>query len=287
MALEGLENGNGHDVARFPRVGGIQDFRVRPHEPKRLRRAGSPNWYFGPNQYTDWAFGGNASASTPKWYWGGTSFKFNLDTYGLWLVEPLGATQPGSPYAAFDSTTWAHQYLIGSVRPNLKVGFGGDFYIGGDMEYAWSQYTDDETIARGSSSISPFWAGLIPAMGRFQIDLQLPERGPLFLLADGADPPNDISNPSNPGPYVYSGDLFFPVPRSQYFLSNITRPGGIYSFYDRTQDNTFPYGFGNPQPPRGRVELDVKTLKDKALKIKGSAYFVQEISGNLVVNGNG
>src|SRR5208283_830656 len=50
------------------------------------------------------------------------------------------------------------------------------------------------------------------------------------------------------------------------------------------QDNTFPYGLATPNREGFGGELDVKALEKDALKIKGSVYFVQEISGNLVVN---
>ncbi len=251
--------------------------------------SGSPNWYFGPNQYTDWAFGANASLKSPKWYLGGTTVKLNLDTYGLWLVEPLDSTQPGSPYGLFTTSTWAHQYLIGSVRPDIKVGFGGDFYAGGAIEYAFSHYNDDELDPRKAMNDFALLGGPYLQWGDSKLTFNYLNVGPYYyspMAQTRQDAVTDFSNPSALS-FMQSPDLFSPTLRSQFFLSNITRPGGIYSFYDRTQDNTFPYGLGTPNRQGGGIELDVKTLKDKALKIKGSAYFVQEISGNLVVNGAG
>ena len=87
--------------------------------------------------------------------------------------------------------------------------------------------------------------------------------------------------------YMNSPDLFSPLLRNQYFLSSLPRAGGIFSFYDRTQDNTFPYGLATPNREGVGGELDIKAFQKDALKIKGSVYFVNEISGNLVVNSSG
>jgi hypothetical protein len=52
-------------------------------------------------------------------------------------------------------------------------------------------------------------------------------------------------------------------------------------------DNTFPYGLATPNREGVGMDLDIETLKKKSLKIKGSAYLVQEIIGNYVVNDAG
>jgi hypothetical protein len=90
-------------------------------------------------------------------------------------------------------------------------------------------------------------------------------------------------NAANPG----GPDLMTAPLRTQYFLSNVPRAGGIFSFYDRTQDNTFPYGLATPNRQGFGMDLDVKTLEKNALKIPASAYFVQEIGDNIVVNAIG
>ena len=80
-----------------------------------------------------------------------------------------------------------------------------------------------------------------------------------------------------------SGYYRFPL-NNQFFLPNVPRASAIFGYYDRTQDNVFPYGPGTPNRQGIGMDLDVKALKNNALKIVGAAYLVQEIDGNLVVN---
>ena len=244
---------------------------------------GGTNWYFGPNLYTDWAFGANASFKSPKWYLGGTSVKLNLDTYGLWLIEPLDSTQPGSPYGTFNPGTWAHQYLVGSAKPDLKFGFGGDFYAGGAVEFAMTHYIDDEMNSSRVVNDNALLGGPYFQLDDSKISFNILNVGPYFYSPMAQTRQDNANNSA----FLRSPDLFSPTLVSQYFLKNVPRAGGIYGFYDRTQDNTFPYGLGTPNRQGVGVDLDVKALKEKALKINGSAYLVQEISGNLVVNGTG
>ena len=86
----------------------------------------------------------------------------------------------------------------------------------------------------------------------------------------------------NPGP-----GLFEPPIRNMFFLASVPRPSDIFSFYDRTLDNTFPYGLATPNRLGGGLELDIETLEHKSLKIKGAAYLVSEINNNVVVNKEG
>ncbi len=239
-------------------------------------------WYFGPGQFTDWVIGGTAGLKSPKWYWGETSWQAGLDVYGTILDEPINSEQPGSSYDPIDPTTWAHQYLTGSVKPDLKVGLGDNFYLGGTAEYAYSSYQDDKLnsqrvitdyaviggpyIRFGDSSISLNYLDVEPyyyaplAQTRQDAVTQLPER-------------NSLESP----------DLFEAPLRSQYFLSDVPRAGAIFGFYDRTMDNTFPYGLATPNRDGVGLEMDIQTLSQKALKIRGSAYLASEIQSNLVL----
>jgi len=236
-------------------------------------------WFYGPNQFTDWIFGGTGGLKSKKWYLGGTSVQLGVNTYGIILDEPLDTQTPGSPYGQFNPTTWAHQYVIGSVRPDLKVGIGDDVYIGGAMEYAFTSFQDDKLDNAKVSKDFALNVGPYIQMGDSKITLNYLNVGPYFyspLAQTRQDAVTSLSGSSVGVPL-----------RSQYFLQDVPRAGGIYTYYDRTQDNTFPYGLATPNRQGLGGELDVKTLKEQALKIKGSAYFVQEISGNLVVNGSG
>jgi hypothetical protein len=242
--------------------------------------------YFGPNLYTDWIFAGTASLKSKKWYAGNTSVQLSVDAYGVILDEPLDSTQPNSPYNHFDPSTWAHQYQIGSWKPDLRMGFGGDTYLGINMEMALSSYQDDKTDANKSLSDYAMLGGPYFQFGYSKISFNYINVGPSYyspLAQTRQDGVTELSDTTN----LTSGmtpDFYSAVLRPQQFLSDVPRAGAIYSFYDRTMDNTFPYGLGTPNRQGGGFEIDVKTLEKQALKIKGSAYYVEEMSGNLVVD---
>ncbi len=241
-------------------------------------------WYLGPNEFTDLVFGGTAKVKSQKWYLGGTSVQATVDTYGLLYDEPLETEQPGSPYGQFTPSTWAHQYLIGSVKPDLKVGLGGDFYVGATMEYAGSSYQDNVQNPNTVFTDFALLGGPYVQFGKSRISFNYLNVGPYFYSPLAQTRQDAVTTASASVSYLISPDLFEPTLRNQYFLSALPRAGDIYSFYDRTQDNTFPYGLATPNREGIGGELDINALQKDSLKIKGSAYFVQEISGNLVVN---
>lgn len=246
-------------------------------------------WYLGPNEFTDWIFGGTVKAQSPKWYLGGISTQATVDTYGLIYDEPLDTEAPGSPYNAFSPSTWAHQYILGSVKPDLRVGLGGDFYIGGTMEFAGSKYQDDKQAPNRVFNDFAVLGGAYVQFGNSRITLNYLDVGPYYYSPLAQTRQDAVSNLSGPlaSSYLNTPDLFTAPLRNQYFMLSLPRASGIYSFYDRTMDNTFPYGLATPNRHGFGGELDVKALEKNALKVKGAAYFVQEIGGNLVVNGSG
>ncbi len=243
-------------------------------------------WYLGPNEFTDLVFGGTAELKSQKWYLGGMSAQATVDTYGLLYDEPMETEQPGSPYGMFTPSTWAHQYLLGSVKPDLKVGLGGDLYVGANMEYAGSSYQDNTQNPNTVFTDFALLGGPYVQFGKSRVSFNYLNVGPYYYspLAQTRQDAVTFLPISN---YLSSPDLFEPVLRNQYFLSSLPRAGGIYGFYDRTQDNTFPYGLATPNREGVGAEFDVKALQKDSLKIKGSVYFVQEISGNLVLNSAG
>ncbi len=247
-------------------------------------------WYIGPNEFTDWIFGGTAEVKSPKWWMGGTSVQASVDGYGLIYDEPIGTEQPGSPYGPFDPSTWAHQYLLESVKPDVKVGLGDDVYVGGTMEYANSQYQDNKQNPDSIFNDFALLGGPYLQFGNSRITLNYLNVGPYFYSPLAQTRQDAVTNLSSIASVPYLNDspeLFAPILRNQYFLPDLPSAGDIYSFYDRTLDNTFPYGLATPNREGFGGELDVKTLDKDALKIKGSAYFVQEMGGNLVVNSAG
>lgn len=239
-------------------------------------------WYFGPGQFTDWVIGGTAGVKSPKWYMGETSWQLGVDTYGLILDEPLNSQQPGTPYNPLDPTTWAHQYLTGSVKPDLKVGLGDDIYLGGTAEYAYSSYQDDKLNSQRVISDYAFIGGPYIRFGDSSISLNYLDVDPYYyspLAQTRQDAVTQLPERNS----ETSPDLFEAPLRSQYFLSDAPRAGAIFGFYDRTMDNTFPYGLATPNRNGVGLEMDIQTLAQKALKIRGSAYLVDEIDSNLVL----
>ncbi len=145
-------------------------------------------WYFGPHQFTSWLVGGSASVQSKKWYGAGASWQAKVDAYGLVLDEPIGSNQPGYAYNPNDPSTWAHQYLTGSVRPDLRVGLGDEVYAGAAAEFAYSDYQDDKLDADREIGDWAFSGAAYLQVDRFQGLGELPGRGPLFLRPNGPDP---------------------------------------------------------------------------------------------------
>ena len=242
-------------------------------------------WYLGPNIFTDWVFGGTAEVGSSKWYLGGISAQAKVDGYGLIYDEPIDTEAPGSPYSLFSPSTWAHQYILGSVKPDLKMGLGGDFYIGGNMEFAGSKYQDDKQNSGRVFNDFALLGGPYVQFGNSRISLNYLNVGP-YYYSPLAQTRQDTNNPFS-STYLLSPGFSEPLVRNQYFLTNLPRAGGIYGFYDRSLDNTFPYGLATPNRQGFGGELDIKTLEKDSLKVKGAVYFVQELGGNLVVNTGG
>ena len=241
--------------------------------------------FFGPTTFTDWIFAGKTRLESKKWYVSNISVQINLDAQGVILDEPLYTNAPGALYDKFDPVTWAHQYLVGSWTPEFRLGFGGDFYFGTKMDLAFASYQDDKKDDQKTISDYAMFGGPYFQMGESTLRFNFLNVGPNYfspLAQVRQDKINGLADMQTYNPD--SPDLWQAPLHSQYFLSNIPRPSGLFSFYDRSQDNTFPYGMATPNRQGFGIDLDVKALVKKALKIKGSAYFVQEISGNFVAD---
>ncbi len=244
--------------------------------------------YFGPGFFTDWLFAGQGKLATKRLFIGGnTNLKFSLDTYGVLLWEPLESEQPGSPYDPNGVGTWAHQYEILSVKPSVDVTLGDGMVLGASWETASSLYEDD---TRNSGNNVSDWAFLIGPYLKFQhsqISFNFLNVGPNFFSPLAQTRQDLVTATSNFNSSAPTPEFNTDPLRSQFFLSGVPRASGIFSFYDRTEDNTFPYGLGTPNRQGGGLEIDVKTLDKDSLKIKGSVYFVQEMQANLVATTDG
>jgi hypothetical protein len=245
------------------------------------------SWYYGPgtNQFSGWVFGGEGELKSKKFYLGETSWQITLNDYAVILDNPWGTQEPGTAYSPTVASTWAHQYVINSFKPSLRIGLGGDVYVGLETENAFSSYQDN--ILNSNTITSDFALNIEPylQMGDSKVSLHYLNVGPNFF-SPLAQTRQDANTPT-PTSYVPSFVLFQQPILSQYFLSNVPRAGAIFGYYDRTLDNTFPYGLATPNREGVGTEVDIETLEKKSLKIKGSAYFVQEIMANEVVNSSG
>jgi hypothetical protein len=237
-------------------------------------------WYFGPLLHTDWLLGAKARLATQDLWLGSSPLKFTLDAHGLMMDQDQGSDSPLAAYDPNDPTTWARHYLVGSVRPELRLGGEAGLAICLGMEYGHTFLQDDQRDPNSTfndfamlGGVSLKWRDSSIALNYLNVGpyyyspmAQLRQRSPLRTLTDGI-----------------FGETTSELP--QTFFSGIPRPE--YGYYDRTQDNTFPYGLATPNREGFGGELDLKFLEKDALKLLGSVYYVWEITGNLVVNGAG
>jgi len=240
-------------------------------------------WYFGPDQFTDWLAAGTASFKTKKWYGDGISFQAQLDTYGTILDEPLYTDAPGSSYSPTNPSTWAHQYLTGSVKPDFKMDFGNGTSVGIEGEYAYTSYQDDKLDPNRVITDYALMGGPYLQLGDSSVSLVYLNVGPYYYNPLAQTRQDAVTDLSSMAKYIPSAEQWQAPLRGQDFLTNVPRPGQIYGFYDRTQDNTFPYGLATPNRQGIGLELNIKALEHQTLKVLGAAYLVQEITGEMAL----
>ncbi len=280
------------------------------------------------NMSTDFIYAGHAELDLKKWYMGDLSVQFSGNAYVVILdqlynpneqVEELyyplpftgfGSAQPVIEYSynKFDPNTWAHQYRISSFKPEIKIGFGGDVYLGAQYEGSFAEYQDDKTNQARTVSDFAVFANPYLQFDDSKITFDVVNVGPNYYspLAQARQDYISLLSSGNsttvmPGASVFSAPL-----RGQYFLLDqrtnqvagasspslvdfigVPRANAIYSYYDRTQDNVFPYGLATPNRQGIGFDFDLKSMPDKNFKLPGAVYFLNEISGNLVVNSAG
>jgi len=243
------------------------------------------SWYYGSgtDQFSGWIFGAEGELKLKKFYLGETSWQIALNDYVVILDNPWGTQEPGTVYSPTLPSTWAHQYIINSFKPSLRIGLGNDVYIGLESENAFSSYQDN--ILNSNTITSDYALNIEPylQMGDSKVSLHYLNVGPYFYSPLAQTRQDEVNQT-----YHIPGFALFQQPiLSQFFLSDVPRAGGIFGYYDRTLDNTFPYGLATPNREGVGMEVDIETLEKKSLKIKGSAYLVQEIMANEVVNSSG
>lgn len=243
--------------------------------------ANSTKWYFGPHQWMEWIFAGQFGVRSAKIWWGEKYLRLSVDGYGTLLNQLRGTDTPGSSYGYHDPDTWAHGYRVGSVRPDLSMTWGNGRSVGAAAEFAFAKYLDDERDASGKTvSDYALRGGPYVRFGDSRVSLFYHDVGPYYYAPlaqtrqDAVTSTSALSYANGPDPYQ------LPL-RGQDFLTGLSRPGGLFTYYDRTADNVFPYGLATPNRRGFGGDID---LAESSLRLKASAYWLEEIAGNLTFN---
>jgi len=245
---------------------------------------GDGTTFFGPYQFTDWIFAGKMDLRTKAWDLGGLSVEATLGAHGVMLDQILGTDSPGSPYDPNNLVTWARQYLVGTLDPGVRVRFGGDLSMGGSAALAVSRFQDDKMDGTRVVEDYAVLGGPYVQWGASKVTFNLLDVGPSYFAPLAQMRQDHLTVLAPDFGWLQSPGYFQPTLRGQELFSSVGRPSFFLTFYDRTLDNVFPYGLATPNRRGYGVELEVKALEKKALKLLGSAYRVQEMNGNLVVN---
>jgi hypothetical protein len=191
----------------------------------------------------------------------------------------------GLPYIPSLNPTLAQQYQIGSGKAGFDIPLATDVAVAASAEYAASYYQQDQ-----KNPLTDFkdWALLLNASldvlmvhGKFK----LIDVGP-FFFSPGAQTAR-FSTYAGPG-YLGSNlnrDEALPGYLNQYVFQNVSQPS--FAFYDRLDENIFPYGDATPnrQGFMGGLSAD---LGDNGW-IQPQAFYTwaQEIQPNEVVGPGG
>ncbi len=155
--------------------------------------------------------------------------------------------------------------------------------MGATAEFAFSSYQDDKLNSNRIFNDNAFLGGAYIGIGDSRVTFNYLYVDPYFYSPLAQTRQDAVTNLSGLSSMASSG-LFSSPLRGQFFLPSIPRAGGIFGYYDRTQDNTFPYGLATPNRVGVGMEVDIRALEQRALRILGSAYLMQEVEDNLVTN---
>jgi hypothetical protein len=236
----------------------------------------STGWYFGPQMFSSWLFAGTAEVKSKKWFLGSKTLQATVDAYGVQARDLLGTDTPGSTYVSDESATWAHRYQVGSLKPDLRFGLDAEHSVGIQGEYAFSRYRDDEMDAAKTVDDFAVLGGPYLKAGDSKLQFNYLNVGPYYY--------SPLAQTRQSSYVPNSAGTAFNLQYPSYTMSDINRPGSLYGFFNRTWDETFPYGLATPNRKGFGAELDLKALKRDAFKLLGSAYRVEEITSDLVLN---
>ncbi len=242
----------------------------------------STGWYFGHHQWAEWIFAAQSEIRSAKLWWGQKYLQLSVSGQGALLNQLRGTDRPGATYVVDEPSTWAHGYRVGSVKPDLQAVWGNGHAVGAEAEVAFGEYHDDLNVSQGRNvSDYAILAGPYVRFGKAsKLSLRYLDVGP-YYYSPLAQARQDAVTSTAHLPYS-SGPDFFDTPlRSQNFLSGLGRPDSVFTYYDRMLDNTFPYGLATPNRRGFGGEVNVA---EGAFKMKGSAYWVEQITSDLTFN---
>jgi len=231
---------------------------------------GFNNGYFA-HHYSAWLFGAMSEMKATKYA--------SLGAYGLLYDEPLNTDLSTAIYKPLDPTTWAQRYQIGSLQPKLDFPIGGDFSLGAEMESAFSIYQDDKLNPDRRVTDYAMIGGPRLRYQKSVLSFNLMDVGynyfsPLAQIRQQDD--NTLQLTGSPL-VLYDNPASDPLGRA----------GSIFRFYNRLQDNVFPYGMATPNRKGAGAELDWKSGENDAWQVKAKVYAVKEIRENETINAAG
>jgi hypothetical protein len=240
-------------------------------------------WFLGGNAPSDWLFAGEAGLKFKGRKFAGRELKTGVDLYGLILDEPFGTSAPGGVYDALDTATWNRQYKVGSLKPSLRMDLGGTKSLTGTLEYAYALYRDD--MRDSAREVGDFAAlvGTTLQSGDSKVTFQYLSVGQHYYSPLAQTRQDAVTDTSSLG-VICPSDSFGGAWRGQSFLDSIPRPGTLFTMFDRTADNVFPYGLATPNRQGVGGLIDLRPSGGKTWRLKGSAYFLKEIEGDLTFN---
>lgn len=219
-------------------------------------------------RYTGWLVGARSEIKAKKY--------LSVGAYGLMLDEPLNTDDPTAVYKPYDASTWAQRYTVGSLTPKVTFEVNDDLSLGIDSECAGSKFGDDKINKDRKVQDWALFAGPAAKYKNSTLSIKYLNVGygfysPMAQLRQE----DDYLGSMEQHPVVLSSDIG---------IDALGRPSAIFKYYDRLNDNVFPYGFSTPNRKGVGGDLDLKALDKDALSIKAKVYAVKEFTDNFVVN---
>ncbi len=223
---------------------------------------------FLPQYYSGWIFGAQSGLQAFK--------VFRLDAHGVMIDEPLNTDDPAAAYLPFTASSWAQNYKVGSLKPQLELHPSLDWTVGARYEMAFSIYQDDKLDSQKKVKDYARQGGPYIQYKGNSLRFNFVDNGSAFYSPLAQLRQLEDSTTKS----LFTGGTMVSYP----FMLSVSRPVSMFSFYNRGTDNVFPYGMASPNRQGAGLETEIKALKNDAFQVKGAYYQVKEKSGNLVVD---